>query len=60
MARLNVTPLNYKSYRGKILSNHAPDGEPRSVTVKVFAGAKPKVTVTVGTGWFNESRGYGV
>lgn len=59
MVRVNATPLRYKSYTGVIYTSHAPNGEPGSITVKVYATKKPKADVIIGTGWFSESRGYG-
>ncbi len=60
MKTITTSRTNYKSYSMKYFSIRVPNGnDPQAVTVKVFNTKKPKAEVSVGIGWFSESRGYG-
>lgn len=54
-----VANLKYNSYTGRIYANWLTSngGDPTDLTIKVFNTKKPKAEVSVGIGWFSESRG---
>lgn len=61
MAFFKTQLLIFKTYRGKRFSIQMRSNgmDPQGVVVKVFGTKKPKAEITVETGWFSDSRGYG-
>lgn len=61
MALITVRKLAYKSYTGAEFTIPTPSNgaEPQTLTVKLFKGKSPRAEVSVGVGYFSESRGVG-